>query len=73
LGWDRLSGAASREASTKLPISADFFDTIEINTSFYHPLNAKHCRQWIARVSGNPRFPVYRKTVAEIHARAGRG
>jgi len=35
---------------------ADFFDTIEINTSFYHPLNAKHCRQWIARVSGNPRF-----------------
>src|SRR6267143_3017695 len=35
---------------------ADFFDTIEINTSFYHPLNAEHCRQWIARVSANPRF-----------------
>ncbi len=35
---------------------ADFFDTIEINTSFYHPLNAEHCRQWIARVSVNPRF-----------------
>src|SRR6266436_1415713 len=35
---------------------AGFFDTIEINTSFYHPLNAEHCRQWIALVSGNPRF-----------------
>jgi len=35
---------------------ADFFDTIEINTSFYHPLHAEHCRQWIARVSANPRF-----------------
>src|SRR5258708_8090009 len=35
---------------------AEFFDTIEINTSFYHPFNAKHCRQWIARVSANPRF-----------------
>ena len=35
---------------------AEFFDTIEINTSFYHPLNAEHCRQWIARVSANSRF-----------------
>src|SRR6202790_2382464 len=35
---------------------SEFFDTIEINTSFYQPLRAEHCRQWIARVSGNPRF-----------------
>ena len=35
---------------------ADFFDTIEFNTSFYHPLNAEHCRQWISRVSANPQF-----------------
>jgi uncharacterized protein YecE (DUF72 family) len=35
---------------------SEFFDTIEINTSFYQPLRATHCRQWIARVSGNPRF-----------------
>ncbi len=35
---------------------AKYFDTIEINTSFYHPLRVEHCRQWIAQVSGNPRF-----------------
>jgi uncharacterized protein YecE (DUF72 family) len=35
---------------------AEFFNTIEINTSFYHPLRPEHCRQWIGRVSANPRF-----------------
>jgi uncharacterized protein YecE (DUF72 family) len=35
---------------------SEFFDTIEINTSFYHPLRTEHCRQWIERVSANPRF-----------------
>jgi uncharacterized protein YecE (DUF72 family) len=35
---------------------SQFFDTIEINTSFYQPLRPEHCRQWIALVSANPRF-----------------
>jgi uncharacterized protein YecE (DUF72 family) len=35
---------------------AEFFDTIEINTSFYHPLQAAHAAQWLNRVSANPRF-----------------
>jgi uncharacterized protein YecE (DUF72 family) len=35
---------------------AQFFDTIEINTSFYNPLRPELCRQWIARVSANPNF-----------------
>lgn len=35
---------------------AEFFDTIEINTSFYQPPSPEHCRQWIERVSANPRF-----------------
>lgn len=35
---------------------ADFFDTIEINTSFYQPLRPDHAAQWIDRVAGNPRF-----------------
>ena len=35
---------------------AQFFDTIEINTSFYQPLNPEHARQWLDRVSANPRF-----------------
>lgn len=33
-----------------------FFDTIEINTSFYHPLRPDHCRHWLGYVSANPRF-----------------
>ena len=33
---------------------AEFFDTIEINTSFYQPLRAEHCRLWIERVAANP-------------------
>jgi uncharacterized protein YecE (DUF72 family) len=35
---------------------AQFFDTIEINTSFYAPLRPDHARQWLDRVSANPRF-----------------
>jgi uncharacterized protein YecE (DUF72 family) len=35
---------------------ARFFDTIEINTSFYQPLNPEHAKQWIERVAANPRF-----------------
>ncbi|MGB7285127.1 MAG: DUF72 domain-containing protein [Candidatus Acidiferrum sp.] len=35
---------------------AEFFDTIEINTSFYNPIRADHAAQWIERVAGNPRF-----------------
>ncbi len=35
---------------------AEFFDTIEINTSFYHPMQADHAAQWIERVADNPRF-----------------
>ena len=34
----------------------EFFDTIEINTSFYQPLRPEHCRHWIELVSFNPRF-----------------
>ena len=35
---------------------AEFFDTIEINTSFYNPIRADHAAQWIDRVATNPRF-----------------
>lgn len=35
---------------------AQYFDAIEINTSFYQPLRPEHCRQWLAWVSSNPRF-----------------
>src|SRR5579872_5966803 len=35
---------------------SQFFDTIEINTSFYHPVRPEHCKNWIKLVSANPRF-----------------
>lgn len=35
---------------------AEFFDTIEINTSFYQPLRPGLCWQWLERVAANPRF-----------------
>jgi uncharacterized protein YecE (DUF72 family) len=35
---------------------ADFFDTIEINTSFYHPMRADHAALWVQRVAANPQF-----------------
>lgn len=35
---------------------AQFFHTIEINTSFYNPLRPEICRQWLARVAANSNF-----------------
>jgi len=35
---------------------AEFFDTIEINTSFYQPVRPDHCKVWLEYVAANPRF-----------------
>jgi len=35
---------------------SEFFDTIEINTSFYQPLRPDHAALWVERVSTNPAF-----------------
>jgi len=35
---------------------SEFFDTIEINTSFYQPLRPDHAALWVERVSANPAF-----------------
>src|SRR5512132_661929 len=35
---------------------ARFFDTLEINTSFYRPVRPEHARVWATRVSHNQRF-----------------
>jgi uncharacterized protein YecE (DUF72 family) len=35
---------------------AQFFDAIEINTSFYYPLKPAHAEQWLQRIAANPRF-----------------
>ena len=44
------------KAFHELSYLAQFFDTIEINTSFYQPLRPDHARQWLDRVAENPRF-----------------
>ena len=35
---------------------AEFFDTIEINTSFYNPIKPLQAAQWIERVTAHPHF-----------------
>ena len=35
---------------------AQYFDVIEINTSFYHPLRPELARVWVRKISSNPRF-----------------
>ena len=51
---------------------AEYFDTIEINTSFYQPLRAEVARVWVARVERNPRFRFTAKLWKRFtHDRAG--
>ena len=56
---------------------ARYFDTIEINTSFYQPLTADLAAQWIERVSENPRFvftaKLWRKITHELSAAISSG
>lgn len=40
----------------ELSFLAAYFDTIEINTSFYRPLTAKTAASWVEQVQGNPLF-----------------
>lgn len=35
---------------------ADYFDTIELNVTFYRPATPEMARAWLARVAANPRF-----------------
>jgi uncharacterized protein YecE (DUF72 family) len=42
--------------SHALELISAWFDTVEINVSFYRPLPAGHARAWVKRVSGNSRF-----------------
>jgi len=35
---------------------AAFMDTVEVNSSFYHPPNPKYCESWVHKVAENPAF-----------------
>jgi uncharacterized protein YecE (DUF72 family) len=45
-----------RGAGDRLAYVAAYFDTVEINSSFYRIPNPKDTKSWAGRVSGNPRF-----------------
>jgi len=48
-----------------------YFDTLEINNTFYRPATEKVARQWAERVSGNPRFRFTAKLLRRFtHERA---
>jgi uncharacterized protein YecE (DUF72 family) len=35
---------------------SEFFDTIEVNSSFYRPPNPKYCASWVEKVADRPEF-----------------
>ncbi len=41
---------------SELTYIASYFDTVEINTTFYRPPNPWMARQWVRKVAHNPRF-----------------
>src|SRR4030095_11500924 len=55
--WERIVYPAKPGSKfDPLEYLAGFFDTIEINSSFYRPPTASTTRAWVKRVSRNPRF-----------------
>jgi len=40
----------------ELEYLARFFDTVEVNSSFYRPADPRAAAGWVRKVSGNPRF-----------------
>ncbi|CAN5288616.1 hypothetical protein BH23GEM4_BH23GEM4_11690 [soil metagenome] len=61
-GWSYRdwSGVVYPEKKPKgfdpLTYLAGFFDTIEVNSTFYHPARAEVAKRWTERVAENPRF-----------------
>ena len=48
--------AAHRGSFDALAFLADYFDTIEINSSFYYPPRPKDVASWVQRIRNNPHF-----------------
>ncbi|HLK94103.1 MAG TPA: DUF72 domain-containing protein [Polyangia bacterium] len=62
-GWDYpdwrgivYPNARKTKSFDELAYLARFFDTVEINSTFYGPGNAKTAAGWVARVADNPEF-----------------
>ena len=48
--------APPRRGWHPLRLLSGLFDTVEINSTFYHPPNPRHCSAWIDQIEDNPRF-----------------
>src|SRR6202008_4472608 len=48
--------AKKRKGFHEATYLAEFFDTIEINTSFYNPIRTDHAKAWVERVAANRNF-----------------
>jgi len=45
-----------RTGFRELPYYCEFFDAVEINTTFYRPPPPQYCEKWLREVEDNPRF-----------------
>ncbi|MEW6357571.1 MAG: DUF72 domain-containing protein [Planctomycetota bacterium] len=44
------------KAKAALPYMAEYFDAVEVNTSFYGSPNPRYCEKWLDEVKHNPNF-----------------
>src|SRR5713101_8467961 len=54
--WGRVYPARRPKGFDPLPYLASYFDTIEINSTFYGVGSPKSAAAWARRVEGNPQF-----------------
>ncbi len=52
-------------ATHALEMVSQYFDVVEVNTSFYQPIRPEIARLWVRKVSANPRF----QFTAKLHRR----
>src|SRR5215510_8085066 len=61
-GWSyvdwrgRVFPEAAGSKFDTLALVAKYFDTAEINSSFYHPPKPETARSWLRRIAHNPKF-----------------
>ncbi|HOX39642.1 MAG TPA: DUF72 domain-containing protein [Candidatus Brocadiia bacterium] len=54
--WQGVVYPKRIRGTDQLAYLSEYLDCVEINTSFYHPLNPAYAERWIAAVAGRPRF-----------------
>ena len=55
--WKGIVYPAHRSSAfQELSFLAEFFDTVEINTSFYRPISPRMAASWVGKVANNSRF-----------------